>query len=67
MVAFLIMVGRGQEYPAIVQQMLAVDSWGSKPQYDLADDVSSPPPSLYELDLLGLHLSTLLFLLLCST
>jgi len=47
MVAILIMVGKGQEEPEIVQQMLATDSWGSKPQYDYADDVRSPfPPHL---------------------
>ena len=39
MVAILILVGRGHESPAIVRQMLDVDSFGSKPQYDLANEV----------------------------
>ena len=39
MVAILILVGKGLEDFSIVQQMLDTDTFGNKPQYNLADDV----------------------------
>lgn len=40
MVAILILVGKGHEPPEIVRRMLEVETFGNKPQYDLADEVS---------------------------
>ena len=41
MVAILMLVGKGLEPPNIVQRMLDVDSFGNKPQYDLAHEVNT--------------------------
>ncbi len=40
MVAVIMLVGKGDEDPEIVQRMLNVDAFGNKPQYNLADEVS---------------------------
>lgn len=39
MVAVLLMVGKKQEDPKIVDELLDVDDWGCKPQYKMADEV----------------------------
>ncbi len=40
------MVGRGFEAPAVVQQMLDVASFGDKPQYNMAAEVVYPNHAL---------------------
>ena len=39
MTAVLIMVGKRQEQPSIVAEMLDVQNWSCKPQYRMADEV----------------------------
>lgn len=43
MVAILNLVGKGHESPEIVKQMLHIETFGNKPQYNLADEVFSAP------------------------
>ena len=63
MAAVLMMVGRGQESPKIVQQLLDIHQHPCKPQYNMANEVQDPPhlvprlnPSCYLACLLHLHL-----------
>ena len=46
MAAVLLMVGRGQESPTIVQQLLDIDQHPRKPQYNMLPEVCTKSRSL---------------------